>query len=114
MERNKKGKYTFEEALKRLEEIVSKLETSEIPLEETLNLFQEGMELVNFCNQKLEEVKHKVEMVIRTKDGFVLKPFEENKNEKVDRDSEYIFESEDEDEIENPQEDEDDEGELPF
>lgn len=76
----KKEKYTFEQAMQRLEEIVSKLESGDTPLEETINLFQEGVELVNFCNKKLEEVKHKVEMVVRTKNGFNLVPFEQTTN----------------------------------
>ncbi|MEM4367938.1 MAG: exodeoxyribonuclease VII small subunit [Candidatus Anstonellales archaeon] len=103
-----KHKYTFEEALKRLEEIVSKLETSEVPLEETLNLFQEGMELVNFCNQKLEEVKHKVEMVVRLKEGFTLKKFEENKEDEEVDSSENIFDDD------LKEEKDDDNDELPF
>lgn len=100
-----KNKHTFEEALKRLEEIVSRLETSEVPLEETLNLFQEGMELVNFCNQKLEEVKHKVEMVVRTKEGFTLKPFGELESKNVEEDNQDIFD----DEIKEDDEEEDNE-----
>ncbi|MCS7230963.1 MAG: exodeoxyribonuclease VII small subunit [Elusimicrobiota bacterium] len=99
MEKNKKEKYTFEEALKRLEEIVSKLETSEVPLEETINLFEEGMELVKFCNQKLEEVKHKVEMVVKTKDGFTLKPFVEKPNDTVEKEKKDEEEDIDEEEL---------------
>ncbi len=79
----KKGKYTFEQAMQRLEEIVAKLESGDTPLEETIQLFQEGMELVNFCNKKLEEVKHKVEMVVRTKEGYTLVPFEQKNNEEI-------------------------------
>ncbi len=76
MQKQEKQKYTFEQALQRLEEIVNKLELGNVPLEETISLFQEGMELINFCNQKLEEVKHKVEIVVRTKEGFTLQPFD--------------------------------------
>ncbi|MFN3551077.1 MAG: exodeoxyribonuclease VII small subunit [Endomicrobiia bacterium] len=94
----KQNKKTFEQSLKRLEEIVLKLESGDVPLEETIALFQEGIQLVNFCNQKLEEVKHKVEIVIRNKNGFTLQPFEEKNNNKF---------------VENEIKDKDDE-ELPF
>lgn len=90
--KQEKNKISFEQALKRLEEIVNKLETGEVPLEESIELFQEGIELVNFCNQKLEEVKHKVEMVVKTKEGFTLKPFPAEKEE------EEIVEEDEEDE----------------
>jgi exodeoxyribonuclease VII small subunit len=84
MQKQEKQKYTFEQAIQRLDEIVNKLEIGNVPLEETISLFQEGMELINFCNQKLEEVKHKVEVVIKNKNGFTLQPFDvktENKNQ---------------------------------
>ncbi len=86
-------KYTFEQAMQRLEEIVNKLELGNVPLEETISLFQEGMELINFCNQKLEEVKHKVEIVIRNKEGFTLQPFDvktdyKSQQEEIEEDEE--------------------------
>lgn len=84
MEKEKKfdlnQKYkNFENAIKRLEEIVSKLESEEVSLEEALSLFEEGMDLVNYCDRKLEEVKHKVEIVIRTKTGHTVEPFNEER-----------------------------------
>lgn len=102
----KQNKKTFEQSLKRLEEIVEKLETGEVPLEETINLFQEGMELVNFCNQKLEEVKHKVEIVVKNKDGFTLQPFEEKNNNNKSVSGNIENDIEEEENNEN--------GELPF
>lgn len=51
---------TYEEAIKRLEEIVKLLEKNEVPLEESIALFQEGIELSQFCNQKLENIQNKV------------------------------------------------------
>ncbi len=105
----KKEKYTFEEALHRLEEIVSKLEMGDVPLEDTIKLFQEGMELINFCNHKLEEVKFKVEMVVRNKDGFSLVDFNKISNKNVEIKNNEL------DEIEEEEDNKDDEnGELPF
>jgi exodeoxyribonuclease VII small subunit len=51
----------FEEAFERLEEIVSKLESGEVALEESLDLYTEGMTLVKFCNQKLTVAREKIE-----------------------------------------------------
>jgi len=66
-------KERFEDALNKLERIVSKLEEGEIPLEESLKLFEEGIRLSRFCNQKLDEAEKRVEILLRDKDGM-LKP----------------------------------------
>ncbi len=64
----------FEENLKRLEQIVDQLETKEAPLEQSLALFEEGIGLARFCQQKLEQAKKKVQILI--KETGELKPFE--------------------------------------
>jgi len=51
----------FEEAFERLEEIVSKLESGDVALEESLGLYTEGMTLVKFCNDKLSVAREKIE-----------------------------------------------------
>ncbi len=51
---------TYEQATKRLEEIVSKLEEGAISLEESLSLYEEGIKLSNFCMKKLENAKQKI------------------------------------------------------
>jgi len=66
-------KERFEDALNKLEKIVSKLEEGDIPLEESLKLFEEGIRLSRFCNQKLDEAEKKVEILLKGKDGL-LKP----------------------------------------
>jgi exodeoxyribonuclease VII small subunit len=66
-------KERFEDALNKLEKIVSKLEEGDIPLEESLKLFEEGIRLSRFCNQKLDEAERKVEILLKGKNG-VLKP----------------------------------------
>ncbi len=67
-------KERFEDALNKLEKIVSKLEEGDIPLEESLRLFEEGIRLSRFCNQKLDEAEKKVEILLKDKDGM-LKPY---------------------------------------
>jgi exodeoxyribonuclease VII small subunit len=59
----------FEEAMERLEEIVQGLEGGELSLEESLLSFEEGMKLINFCSNKLEEAEQKVTMLVQTGDG---------------------------------------------
>jgi exodeoxyribonuclease VII small subunit len=66
-------KEKFEDALNKLEKIVSKLEEGDIPLEESLKLFEEGIRLSRFCNQKLDEAEKKVEILLKDKNG-ALRP----------------------------------------
>lgn len=67
---------TFEEAMQELEQIVNKLESGEVSLEESIELFQLGMKLSQACSGKLDEVERKIEMLIEDEAGIVKKPFE--------------------------------------
>ena len=58
-------KLSFEEAMKRLEEIVSHLEKGDIPLEESIRLFEEGSGLLALCSSQLEEAEQKVALLKR-------------------------------------------------
>lgn len=51
---------TYEQAAKRLEEIVSRLENKDTPLEESIKLFEEGTKLAAFCGDKLSSAKQKI------------------------------------------------------
>ena len=66
-------KERFEDALSKLEKIVSSLEEGDISLEESLKLFEEGIRLSRFCNQKLDEAEKRVEILLKDKEG-ILKP----------------------------------------
>lgn len=69
----------FEASLSRLEEIVSELEQGELPLEQSLKLFEEGVKLARICNARLEEAERKVDILLKDKSGSVVKkPFEED------------------------------------
>lgn len=59
----------FEGALKRLEEIVSKLEAGELSLEDSVKLFEEGMEISRFCGKKLDDAERRVEILLKRADG---------------------------------------------
>lgn len=61
------GKLTFEESLKRLEEIVHTLENGDTPLEQSISLFEEGVKLSGHCNKLLETAEQKV--IVLTKDS---------------------------------------------
>ena len=67
----------FEEALERLEKIVRDLEKGDLPLEEALKAFEEGMTWVTFCSRKLEEAEKKVTMLVSGMEGSPVQvPFE--------------------------------------
>lgn len=71
-------KNNFEVKLKRLEEIAEKLENQSIGIEESLNLFQEGMKLAKECKKILEEIELKVQKVVNEIDNEVkTEPFDE-------------------------------------
>ena len=59
----------FESALKRLEEIVKKLESGELSLDSALELFEEGIKLSRFCHTKLEQAERRVEILVKTESG---------------------------------------------
>jgi exodeoxyribonuclease VII small subunit len=65
--------YSFEEAMEKLEEIVTKLEEGDVPLEKAIQHFQEGMELSKFCHERLQQIEKQMELVLR-EDGQ-LEPF---------------------------------------
>ena len=55
----------FEECLQRLEEVVNQLERGDVPLEQALKLFEEGVQLSNSCRKELEEAEGKVEILLK-------------------------------------------------
>jgi exodeoxyribonuclease VII small subunit len=66
----------FEEYLQRLETIVQELEKGEVPLEKSLTLFEEGMQLSGACRKELEEAEGKVEMLLKQNGKLQVEPFE--------------------------------------
>ena len=68
----------FEEALKKLEKIVSDLESGNLSLDDSLERYEEGIRLSKLCAKKLEVAKKKVEILLKAEDGSLeLKPFDE-------------------------------------
>ncbi len=68
----------FEECLQRLEKIVDELEKGDLPLEQALKLFEEGMELSNSCRKELESAEGKVEILLKQNGKMQAEPFEVN------------------------------------
>ncbi len=68
----------FESSLKRLEEVVKKLESGDLTLEESLKSFEEGVKHAGFCSRKLDEAEKRVELLLKQKDGsFITEEFKE-------------------------------------
>lgn len=65
---NQKSK-TFEESMVRLEQIVRAMERGDVPLEESLKLFQEGTELVRSCGKLLDDAQLQVNKIMTAADG---------------------------------------------
>ena len=79
-----KKNISFENSLKRLEDIVSEMENSQLDIDKAMKLFEEGVSLVNQCSTKLDETKKKIEILIekngkKEKENFVER--EENNEE---------------------------------
>jgi exodeoxyribonuclease VII small subunit len=67
----RKGTESFEEALKGLEEIVQRMESRDLALEESLRLFEEGVRLTRVCSERLDEAERKIEILTRDEKGSV-------------------------------------------
>lgn len=59
----------FEDALARLEAIVTELEKGELPLDQSLKMFEEGIKLSKTCLKILDDAERKVELLVQDKDG---------------------------------------------
>jgi len=70
------AKQTFEQAMKKLEQIVQELEFGDQPLEKTLKRFEEGVKLSKFCSEKLDETEKKVTILLQDQKGNLFEePF---------------------------------------
>ena len=67
----RKKQESFEDALKRLEEIVQRMESGDLTLENSLGLFEEGVRLTRVCSQRLDEAEKKIELLTKDEQGKV-------------------------------------------
>ncbi len=70
-----KKEMTFEAALAELQSVVERLEAGKVSLEDSLTLYERGMELVAFCNKRLDTAEQRVSAVKMTAGGAELAPF---------------------------------------
>ena len=69
------AKEKFEDALEKLEDIVKKMEAGDLPLEEALKSFEEGIKLIRSCQYKLDEAERRVETLLGKGDSLQVKQF---------------------------------------
>ena len=75
VEAPKKG--DFEKSLARLEEVVKRLESADLSLDEAMKFFEEGVKLSRDCQKQLEEAEGRVEILLKKADGKIAaEPFE--------------------------------------
>jgi exodeoxyribonuclease VII small subunit len=67
---------SFEEAFKKLEQIADRLENGDITLDESMDVFEEGMALIKVCNERLEKAETRLKKLIKDEDGFQLEIME--------------------------------------
>ncbi len=76
----KKAPKDFESAVKRLEELTDQLESGELQLEQSIELYGEGLDLAGFCNQKLTEAEKKIKLISSENGRFTEVDFEPGGN----------------------------------
>ena len=75
--KTKPAELNFEKAMDRLEAIVEQMETGKLPLEDLIVRYEEGMNLVKVCQERLTSAEQKIEIIARNKSGKpVVKNFE--------------------------------------
>ena len=72
------GKDKFEDNLNRLEEIVRRMESGELSLEDSLKAFEEGIKLSRLCGKKLDEAERRIETLLQQDGKFTIHPFPED------------------------------------
>ena len=70
--RSEAPELNFEEAMARLEQIVRALEGGNVPLDESLTLYEEGVKLIKFCTKALDDAEQKVKILQKGEDGMLV------------------------------------------
>lgn len=69
---------SFEEAMERLETLVSQMESGSLSIEASLSSFEEGIRLTRQCQKILQEAEQKVQLLTEERGDIIAKPFHEN------------------------------------
>jgi exodeoxyribonuclease VII small subunit len=75
---------SFEDALERLEAIVDRLESGELPLEDALAAFEEGVSLSRRCAAQLDSAERRIEVLVRDGAGLAAEPFVPGEDDDAD------------------------------
>jgi exodeoxyribonuclease VII small subunit len=76
MNKNEEKKnITYEQAAAELESVVELLESGELTLEDSIRRFEKGIELIRFCNKKLDDIEKRITILIEGKDGMIEKDY---------------------------------------
>lgn len=70
-------KVTYEERIRRIEEIIQKIESNEPTMEESVALFEEGIKLVHSCEEELEKTQQKVVKLVEGNGVYKKEPISE-------------------------------------
>lgn len=76
-----KNETSFEQAMERLEEIVSAMESDRMPLDEMVSSYEEGMKLLQVCRQRIDNARQRIETISLSSDGKAeISPFDASKS----------------------------------
>ncbi len=75
------AKRTFENALTKLDRITAELEQGDLGFDNSMKKFDDGVQLVKFCNEKLEEARSQVDLLLKKNDTLTTVPFSEETTE---------------------------------
>ncbi|WP_096201194.1 exodeoxyribonuclease VII small subunit [Bacillus sp. FJAT-45350] len=78
---SEKKELSFEQAMEQLETVVDKLEQGDVPLEEAISMFQEGMKLSKLCHDKLTNVEQQMDQILHEDGEIELTLFQEDLKE---------------------------------
>ncbi len=91
MKNNEEQSRTFEASLEALEQIVHQLESGDLPLEKSLELFEHGIRLSRECQERLSQAERRIEVLLRDNQGrTVVAAFDEEKQAGADHTADEV------------------------
>jgi len=92
MKNTEESPRSFEASLEALEKIVHQLENGDLPLEKSLDLFEQGIRLSRECQDRLNQAERRIEVLLRDNQGrTVISPYNEPVETPSDREDENVF-----------------------
>ena len=92
MKNTEQSPRSFEASLEALEKIVHQLENGDLPLEKSLDLFEQGIRLSRECQDRLNQAERRIEVLLRDNQGrTVVSPYNEPVETPSDREDENVF-----------------------